>query len=198
MGRGGPSGRTLLAAAAALAALAGGAVAWIVASGDDDPAQRTTSVASGPSVSAPETVPSESAEPSDESTIETERVEPRGGSEQEAGSEPTEARPRGTRKTRFPRARGQARAKPTPKRFAIPPAREFSGRGNARLGTVDVRTASVVKWSTQGRFELRFGREAFPIIAPSPSGQLVVPPYSFDLVRVIAEGRWKITITPQR
>jgi hypothetical protein len=198
MARRRPSGRTLLAAAAALAALAGGAVAWIVASGDDDPAQRTTSVASGPSATGPETGPSESSEPSAESTIETEEVEPGGGSEQEAGSEPTATTPQGTHKTRFPRERGEARAKSTPKRFAIPPAREFSGRGNARLGTVELRTASVVKWSTQGRFELRFGREAFPIIAPSPSGQLVVPPYSFDLVRVIADGRWKISITPQR
>jgi hypothetical protein len=185
----------MLAAAAVLAALAGGAAAWIVASGDDDPAQRTTSVASGPS--ATETVPG-SSEPSAESTIETEEVEPGGGSEQEPGSEPAETAPQGTQKTRFPRGRGKARAKSARKRFAIPPAREFSGRGNARLGTVDVRTASIVKWSTKGRFELRFGREAFPIIAPSPSGQLVVPPYSFDLVRVIADGRWKISITPQK
>jgi hypothetical protein len=188
----------MLAVAAAVAALAGGAAAWIAASGDDDPAQRTTSVASGTSATEPETVP-ESSEPSAESTIETEDVEPGGGgSEQKAGSEPTEISPKGTQKTRFPRKRGKGRARSTPKRFAIPPAREFSGKGNARLGTVDLRTPSIVKWSTQGRFELRFGREAFPIIAPSPSGQLVVPPYSFDLVRVIADGRWKISITPQR
>jgi hypothetical protein len=187
----------MLAVAAALAALAGGAAAWIAASGDDDPEQRTTSVASGTSATEPETVP-ESSEPSAESTIETDEVEPGGGSEQEAGSEPTETTPRGTQKTHFSRKRGKARAKSTPKRFAIPPAREFSGKGNARLGTVDLRTPSIVKWSTQGRFELRFGREAFPIIAPSPSGQLVVPPYSFDLVRVIADGRWKISITPQK
>jgi hypothetical protein len=188
----------MLAAAAVLAALAGGTAAWIVASGDDDPAQRTTSVASGPSATEPDTVPYESSEPTAESTIETEEVEPGGGSEQEPGSEPSETAPQGTQKTRFPGERGKARPKSTRKRFAIPPAREFSGKGNARLGTVDVRTPSIVKWSTKGRFELRFGREAFPIIAPSPSGQLVVPPYSFDLVRVIADGRWKISITPQK
>jgi hypothetical protein len=185
----------MLVVAAALAALAGGAVAWIAASGDDDPARRTTSVAAGPSATEPET---ESSEPTAESTIETEEVEPGATSEQEPGSEPTETTPRGPQKTDFAREHGKGRARSTRKRFAIPPAREFSGRGNARLGTVDVRTPSVVKWSTRGRFELRFGREAFPIIAPSPSGQLVVPPYSFDLVRVIADGRWRISITPQK
>jgi hypothetical protein len=56
----------------------------------------------------------------------------------------------------------------------------------------------VVRWSTRGRFELRFGREAFPIIAPTASGQVIVPPYSFDLVHVVASGRWKISITPQK
>jgi len=61
-----------------------------------------------------------------------------------------------------------------------------------------VSTAAIVKWTTTGRFELRFGREAFPIVAPSPSGQLIVPPYRFEQVRVIARGRWTIRIVPQK
>jgi len=82
--------------------------------------------------------------------------------------------------------------------FEVPPARELSGNGNASLGTIDVSQAAIVKWTTKGRFELRFGREAFPMVAPSPSGQLVVPPYRFEQVRVIARGRWTIRIAPQK
>ena len=43
----------------------------------------------------------------------------------------------------------------------------------------------------------QFGREDFPIVAPAATGELIVPPYRFELVRVIAQGRWKISITPQ-
>ena len=55
-----------------------------------------------------------------------------------------------------------------------------------------------MKWTTKGRFELRFGREEFPIVEPSPSGQLIVPPYRFEKVRVIARGGWTIRIVPQK
>jgi hypothetical protein len=198
MGSRRPSGRALLVTAAAVAALGGaGAAVWIATSAEDDPPTRTTSAAAEPSPGEPETVLGAPPEPSADSTVTTEQE--RGGDDkEEAASEPTESAPRETQKTHFPRERGKARAKPNPKRFAIPPAQEFSGKGNARLGSVNVRTPSVVKWTTRGSFELRFGREAFPIIAPSPSGQLIVPPYSFHFVRVIADGRWKISITPQR
>jgi hypothetical protein len=114
-----------------------------------------------------------------------------------APAAPTETTPGGTEQTRFPPARRERRARNTPKQFAVPPAREFSGRGNANLGTVDIRTSSVVKWSSRGSLTLKFGREDFPIVAPSTSGQLIVPPYSFEQVRVIAKGSWKISITPQ-
>jgi hypothetical protein len=183
----------LAVAAAVLAtALAGGAAVWLATSGDDDPPERTTSVATEPEGSS-EAIITEEEVPADGD------AEPQGGAAEPQGDpKATETTPRATRKTRLPRDRAKARAQATPDRFAVPPAREFSGDGNARLGTVDLRTSAVVKWSTSGRFELRFGREAFPIIAPSPSGQLVVPPYSFDDVRVLADGRWKITITPQR
>ena len=51
---------------------------------------------------------------------------------------------------------------------------------------MQVLQPAVVRWRTKGRFELRFGREAFPITAPTATGQLIVPPYSFEQVRVIA------------
>jgi hypothetical protein len=185
-----------IAAAVMVTALAGGAAVWLATSADDDPSERTTSVATAPSTTDPE--PETSSEPSAESTMTDEEAQPDGAAEPRGDREATESTPRGARTTRFPRDRGKARAQSTPKRFAVPPAREFSGEGNARLGTVELRTSVVVKWSTNGRFELRFGRDAFPIIAPSPSGQLVVPPYSFDHLRVIADGRWRIRITPQK
>jgi hypothetical protein len=101
-------------------------------------------------------------------------------------------------RTQFPRERTEQRNDPPDRVFEVPPAREFSGTGNASLGTVNVSQPAIVKWTTKGRFELRFGREDFPIVAPSPSGQLVVPPYRFEQVRVIARGRWTIRILPQK
>jgi hypothetical protein len=80
----------------------------------------------------------------------------------------------------------------------VPPARKFSGTGNKRLGTVDLRVTSLLRWRAKGHFEVRFGQEDFSILAPTKSGQLVVPAFRFDKVRVIARGRWKITLTPQR
>jgi hypothetical protein len=189
-----PSGKAILAAAAALAALVGAGVAvWLGTSGDDHPIRGTTSVATTPDATLGEAEPAPGSPTG--TTPRTNPAQPNTKSPQPA---PTETTTKPTRKTRFPHNRRERRARPIPHDFAIPPAREFSGNGNARLGTVDLRQPSVVKWSTQGRFELRFGREAFPIIAPSATGQLIVPAYSFELVRVIANGRWKISITPQK
>ena len=100
-------------------------------------------------------------------------------------------------KTHFKREKPKANNDKPRREFAVPPAHEFSGDGNAHLGTVDVKATSVLKWKTKGHFEVRFGREDFPVIAPTKSGQLVVPPFRFEQVRVIAAGRWKITISPQ-
>jgi hypothetical protein len=120
-----------------------------------------------------------------------------GSPEPELGSEPEEPAAPGSRETtRFPRERSEDPDR-RGKEFAVPPAREFTGTGNALIGTVEVRSPVVVRWRSRGRFGLEFGREAFPIIAPSRSGQLVVPPFRFELVRVIASGRWTITVTPQ-
>jgi hypothetical protein len=109
---------------------------------------------------------------------------------------PGESAPGEPTKTRFPRERSE-----DPDRrggeFVVPPAREFTGAGNALIGTVVVSQPVVVRWRSRGRFGLEFGREAFPIVAPSRSGQLVVPPFTFELVRVVASGSWTITVTPQ-
>jgi hypothetical protein len=188
-----PSGKALLAAAAALTAVAGlGAGGWIAATDDDDPARRTTSVATAPGATEPksEPAPAPPAEPAEPAEG--------GGQQQQPAPEPSEpTTTEGTRRTSFPSDRRKRRARHIPKRFAIPPAREFSGSGNANLGTVEIRSPAVVKWSSEGTLTIQFGREEFPIVAPSARGELIVPPYSFTKVRVIASGRWKITIKPQ-
>jgi hypothetical protein len=190
-----PSGKALLAVTAALTAVAGLAAAgWLAATDDDDQVRDTTSVATAPGAEpsiepAPGTAP-ESTPPAD--TTED------GGNDRQPAPEPADTTSGATRRTSFPRDRRERRARHIPKRFAIPPAREFSGSGNASLGTVEIRSAAIVKWSSKGSLTIQFGREGLPIVAPSASGQLVVPPYSFTKVRVIAKGRWRISIKPQR
>jgi hypothetical protein len=191
-----PSGKTILAAGAALILLGGaGAGAWIASSDDEggtSPLGRSTTTETDDSVALNElpVVPSdqEPAAPEAEAQPQEEPQAPEAAPEQQ--DQPT--------RTQFPRERGKQRNDPPDREFEVPPAREFSGTGNASLGTVDVSTAAIVKWTTKGRFELRFGRESFPIVAPSPSGQLIVPPYRFEQVRVIAKGRWTIRIVPQK
>lgn len=196
-------GRVLLIAAAVLIVLGGGAAAALLATSDDDKDAGGESVQLGGSVGT-----GDAPEPSAESTLtDTEAPDTPTDTESPADEPPkaedTPAKGGGKggapRKTNFPRERKQSVENDPPERvFTVPPAREFTGKGNATLGTVNVSRAAVVKWTTTGRFELRFGRESFPIIAPSPSGQLAVPPYNFEQVRVIAKGRWTITITPQK
>lgn len=191
-----PSGKTILAAGAALVALGGlGAGAWIASSDDDGaPApfehSATTETDESTSTSELPVVPTEPEPTAPQPTAPEPAVPPR-----EPDAAPRAGKPE---RTRFPRERTKQRNDPPERVFKIPPAREFSGTGNASLGTVDLSTPATVKWTTKGRFELRFGREAFPIVAPSPSGQLIVPPYRFEQVRVIARGRWTIRIAPQR
>ena len=98
-----------------------------------------------------------------------------------------------------PASRSSARRDPdrTGRRFSVPPRQRFTGTGNALIGTVDVRAPAVVRWRSSGHFEVQFGREAFPIVAPSKSGQVVVPPYRLERVRVLADRPWTITVTPQ-
>jgi hypothetical protein len=186
-----PSGKALLAAAAALTVVAGlGAGGWIAATDDDDPARRATSGGGAPASTEPEAEPApETTPPADPGNGDGEEPQP---------PEPTGAAPEGTRRTSFPSDRRKRRARDIPKRFAIPPPREFSGSGNASLGTVEIRSSAVVRWSSRGHLTIQFGREEFPIVAPSAKGELVVPPYSFTKVRVIAQGRWTISIKPRK
>jgi hypothetical protein len=45
---------------------------------------------------------------------------------------------------------------------------------------------------------VRFGHQDFSVVAPTRSGQLVIPPFNFDRVRVIARGAWTIWVSPQK
>ena len=192
-----PSGKTILAAGAVLVALGGaGAGAWIASSddeGDPAPFEHSATTASDDSESTDEVplAPTEqepaAPEPVPEADAEDPPPQPDGSTKQD---KPT--------RTQFPRERTNKRNDAPERVFEVPPAREFSGTGNASLGTVDLSKEAIVKWTTKGRFELRFGREEFPIVAPSPSGQLIVPPYRFEKVRVIARGGWTIRIVPQK
>jgi hypothetical protein len=189
---------SFIAAATVLVVGGGGAAAWVAANDKEHPSRDLLS--SSPSSPAPsEATPSEAgptpdpvpATPPDATTTEeqpttTEPAPP--SSEPAAGP---------MRKTHFKREKGKSTNDKPQREFAVPPAREFSGEGPAHLGTVDVKATSILKWKTKGRFEVRFGREDFPVIAPTKSGQLVLPPFRFERVRVIAAGRWKITISPQ-
>jgi hypothetical protein len=189
-----PSRKALIAAAAALLALVGGGAAALFASSDGG--QETPLLGAA--------APSATEQPSQATPATPTESQP--GAPTETQPDPTETQPapqpttqsKAKRRTTFPTQHGKVKDDPSPRDFAVPPAREFSGTGNAALGNVSLNKPAVVKWSTNGRFELRFGRENFPIIAPSASGQLIVPPYSFEQVRVIARGRWKISITPQK
>jgi hypothetical protein len=198
-----PSGKVVLAGIGALAAAAFAAVAIALAlggSGDPSPdpaASRETS---------PDATPTAPSAPTDRVGAEPQPSAPDAEAPAEGPTEttpPAEAapdpgEPAGTaRKTRFP----EERVKDPDKRgrsFTVPPAQRFSGTGNALIGTVDVRRPSIVKWTTRGSIEVQFGREAFPIIAPQASGRLIVPPYRLEMVRVIADASWTITIRPQR
>jgi hypothetical protein len=188
-----PSGKTIVAAGAALVALGGaGAGLWIASSDDEgDPAAFEHSA----------TTPTETSESTNALPVVPNEPEPTAPQPEQQPQEPPAPKQKttgGTRKTSFPRERAKRQNDPPERVFKVPPAREFSGNGNASLGTVNLRQEAIVKWTTSGKFELRFGREAFPIIAPSPSGQLIVPPYRFEQVRVIARGRWTIKILPQK
>jgi hypothetical protein len=189
------SGRVLLIAAAVLIVLGGGAAAALLATDDDSAGGESIelggSVGTGDSPEPTESTPTTEAEPAAPTDTEAPADEPQAEDTPATGGAP--------RKTHFPRERKQDVKNDPPERvFTVPPAREFSGNGNATLGTVNLSRPATVKWTTTGQIELRFGRESFPIVAPSPSGQLAVPPYSFEQVRVIAKGRWTITITPQK
>jgi cytoskeletal protein RodZ len=192
-------GKAMLIAAVVVLFVGGaGAAAWVAANDKDHPSRDLLSSSpssQAPSEAAPTPDPAPAtppdATPPDATTTE---AQPTTTAPAPPSSEPATA-PK--RKTHFKREKRKPNNAAPKREFAVPPAREFSGEGNARLGTVDVKATSVLKWKTKGHFEVRFGREDFPVIAPTKSGQLVLPPFRFEQVRVIAAGRWKITISPQ-
>lgn len=191
--------RGILIAAVLMLVIAGAGVAGYAATKDDDdsaglssrdPGSGSQPVSGAPDSSSPAS-PDSSATP----TATTE-VPPTSPDSPPAGSStPPDASPTETSPASPPAPSGGSGKSQVVK---IPPAREFAGTGNKRLGTVDLRVTSILRWRAQGHFEVRFGREDFSILAPTKSGQLIVPAFRFDKVRVVARGRWKITVTPQR
>jgi hypothetical protein len=186
----------ILIAASTLLVVAGlGAAAWVAVNDKDHPS--TDLLSNSPPADKPEPAP---APPT---TTEQQPDAPQPApTETEPQAEPPAAQSPAApkhqpRKTHFNRERRKAKNDQPQRQYSVPPAREFTGEGNAHLGTVDVTATSILKWKTKGHFEVHFGREDFPIIAPTKSGQLVLPPFRFEQVRVIAAGRWKITISPQ-
>ena len=186
--------KAILIAAATVLVVGGGlAAAWVAANDKDHPS--TDLLSNSPSSPPPtETAPAPDPEPATPPDTTATEQQPTTTEPPPPANDPAGA-PK--RKTHFKRETGKAKNDKPRREFAVPPAREFSGEGNARLGTVDVKATSILKWTTKGHFEVRFGREDFPVIAPTKSGQLVLPPFRFEQVRVIAAGRWKITISPQ-
>jgi hypothetical protein len=208
--------RVLLIAALVLVLAGTGAVAYVAAN-DDDP--QSTALAPGspqsaaidpagapptdtqPAPAPQQPAPEQSPPPTGTNTAPAPSPdEPSLGDDSGSGSGSTSSSGSGgVQKTHFKREpkKQPQDDEPDRNRFAVPPAQQFSGEGNASLGTVDVKANSILKWKARGRLEIRFGREAFPIVAPTKSGQLVLPPFLFTKVRVLAAGPWKITINPQ-
>jgi hypothetical protein len=198
--------RVLLVAALVLVLTGTGAVAYVAAN-DDDP--QSTALAPGspqsPGFDPAGTPPTDTQPaPAPQQPAPEQPAAPTGTDTAQAPSpdEPSlgdDAGSGGVQKTHFKREpkKQPQDDEPDRNRFAVPPAQQFSGEGNASLGTVDVKANSILKWKAHGRLEIRFGREAFPIVAPTKSGQLVLPPFLFTKVRVLAGGPWKITINPQ-
>jgi hypothetical protein len=196
--------RAILIAAAVLVVALGAGAVWVAAKDDDSPSSNAFSSADDASGESDQPAPESTAPAPTTPTQETTPDQPapptttETAPDQSLSTGPTSPTPRPKRETHFKREpKGADRNDQPDRKFVVPPAHEFTGEGNAHLGTVDVKTASVLKWRTKGRFEVRFGREEFPIIAPSSTGQLVLPPFLFTKVRVVAAGHWRITISPQ-
>jgi hypothetical protein len=186
----------VIAAVAVLAVAGGaGAAALVGASGDDDSApvaSTTTPTPTGGTNTGTATTPSRTETSTDGGTTTggdttTSESETETGTETESSAPTAPAEPPSTRRDRAAKRR----------LVKVPPARVFSGTGTKWLGTIEVAQPALVRWSAHGKLSIRFGRERFPVVAPSRSGQLVVPPYRFELVRVISSGSWRLTITPQ-
>jgi hypothetical protein len=181
----------IVAAAAIAVVLGAGAAALVAASGDDESGGTPVASATGSTRSSTiprtttETTPSSTPTSKTSSTATTPSTETDTQSSQAPPAPPAEP----------PSTVGESSAKH--RVVKVPPAHVFSGTGTTWLGTIALSKPAVVRWSAGGKLSIRFGRERFPVIAPSHSGELAVPPYRFELVRVISTGRWRIEVTPQ-
>lgn len=195
----------LLLAALVVVLVATGAVVWAATSTGDGDSPEVLSSSDPSDDVAPSSAPAITTPPQPETPQQDPQpAEPEQPAPTTTAPSPEQPAPGddsasgGTQKTHFKREPKSRQQNDKPDRsFAVPPARQFSGNGNASLGTVDVKANSLLKWKARGRLEIRFGREAFPIVAPTNSGQLVLPPFLFTKVRVLAAGPWKITVSPQ-
>jgi hypothetical protein len=193
----------LIALVLVLLMAGGGAAAWVATKNKDHSGSQLLSSApesTAPSTPAPD--PAQTAPTTPPDTTGTEEQPPATSPTSPATppeqAPPTDQSPAGPKqKTHFKRESVKSTNDEPERKFAVPPAREFSGDGNARLGTVNVKTNAILRWRSKGRLEIRFGRENFPIVAPTRKGQLVLPPFLFEQVRVLAARSWKITISPQ-
>jgi hypothetical protein len=182
--------RAILIAAAVVLVLSGGGVAAYLATKDDDSGSAGGQLlGQAPPSTAPTQTTSTETSASEQTQTST--------SSSATATPPTE-----TTEPAEPQAQTDSdtptKATPPPHDFSVPPARKFSGTGNASLGTVNVSATSVLRWRAKGHFEVRFGHQDFSVIAPTKSGQLVIPPFNFDRVRVIARGAWTIWVSPQK
>jgi cytoskeletal protein RodZ len=199
-------GKAILIALALVLVIGGaGAAAWVATKDNDHSSSQLLSgsppsnPAPDPTASAPSTSSTPATPPDTTSTEEqppgTTPTTPATPRDQTPPADQSPAAPK--RKTHFKREHVKSTNDEPERKFTVPPAREFSGDGNARLGTVNVKTNAILRWRSKGRLEIRFGRENFPIVAPTRKGQLVLPPFLFEQVRVLAARSWKITISPQ-
>ena len=170
--------KAIVAALVAVLAVAGGIALALVATDDDGSADGATPEVVFGAPTDQDTPPAEPSTPApapDQAPDTTDQQQPAPEPDpQEPAADPA---PGGGKTTTFPRERPQREPDdPVQRRFAIPPAQHFTGTGNARLGNVNIKQTSLVRWSTSGSFELRFGREAFPSSPRRRRGSWSCPP----------------------
>jgi cytoskeletal protein RodZ len=186
--------RAILIAAAVVLVLAGGGVAAFTATDDDSGPAGEQLLGQEPSSTDDSPAPTDTAPTETSRTEQTQTTT----STSSSATSPTDttatpAQPQAETDSGTP-----TKATPPPHDFSVPPGRKFSGTGNASLGTVNVSATSILRWRAKGHFEVRFGRQDFSVIAPTKTGQIVIPPFNFNRVRVIARGAWTIWVSPQK
>jgi hypothetical protein len=77
-------------------------------------------------------------------------------------------------------------------------SKHWSGKGSKTLGTVVIARTSVVKWTSTGKlFSLTDkAKKIKKVSGKARSGQSFIAKGTYRVVRVIAKGRWTLTVTP--